>query len=114
MSAIFFLIILAVSSSFAIFSDDLNNQTPPKRWIELFTKITQIIQNTTQSNMLEKYRDMQDVADSTCGLLLPSKSADLFLIANYTENTAAKLNDDVRENMKFYMTKVLTDALNCN
>ena len=113
-STIFFIIFLSTE----IFA---NNTTPststttslPATWNDLLKQLNSTLIGVTSSNINARFRSMEEIAENACATINLSKTVNQFQIAVYVESAIANLTDGVKDNVRFYLTKVLNDVIAC-
>ena len=87
--------------------------SPSGTWNDLLKQLNSTLVGVTSSNINAKFRIMQEIADDACETVKLTTAVNQFQIAVYVESAVAGLADNVKDNARFYLTKVLNDVLAC-
>ncbi|KAL7011132.1 hypothetical protein ACKWTF_014107 [Chironomus riparius] len=87
--------------------------TASGNWNDLLKQLNSTLIGVTSSNINSKFRIMQEIADDACETVKLTKAVNQFQIAVYVESAVAGLADNVKDNARFYLTKVLNDVVAC-
>jgi len=88
-------------------------QTPTETWNDLLKQLNSTLVGITISNINSKFRIMREITDDACESINLPKPVTQFQIAVYVESAVANLADNVKDNARFYLTKVLNDVVSC-
>lgn len=106
-------ITLAASASKTDSTPSVLANKEPKTWPDLLNMLRDIIIGISSSNMFDRYREIDTLAKSACKSIPPQKTIGQLQIIEFTDNVSGQVEEGIRENVKFYLTKTLNDVLAC-